>query len=85
MPHPKMGILTADKSMECEELMYFLMRCISLLPKNWAKVFSYKNIEGSSTKKICKELNITPSNLWTIIHRAKLQLRGCLEKRWQNK
>ena len=34
---------------------------------------------------ICKELEITPSNLWTIIHRSKLQLRTCLEKRWQDK
>lgn len=82
---PENGDITADKIMEREELMHFLMLCISQLPENWAKVFSLKNIEDSSTKEICKELNITPSNLWTIIHRAKLQLRGCLEKRWQNK
>ncbi len=74
--------IAADEIMEREEFMQFLMLCLSLLPETWAKVFSLKNIDDLSTKDICKELAITPSNLWTIIHRAKLQLRGCLEKRW---
>jgi len=77
--------LSADKIMERQEFMQFLMLCLSLLPETWSKVFSLKNIDDFSTKEICKELGITPSNLWTIIHRSKLQLRGCLEQRWQNK
>lgn len=77
--------IAADKIMEREEFMRFLMLCLSLLPETWAKVFSLKNIDDFSTNEICKELDITPSNLWTIIHRSKLQLRGCLEQRWQNK
>jgi len=76
--------ISADKLMEREEFMQFLMLCLSLLPDMWSKVFSLKNIEEFTTKEICKELDITPSNLWTIIHRAKLQLRGCLEKRWMD-
>lgn len=76
---------TADKLMENEEFMQFLMLCLSLLPEMWSKVFSLKNIDEYSTKEVCKELDITPSNLWTIIHRAKLKLRGCLEKRWKEK
>jgi len=75
----------ADLLLEREEFMQFLILCISLLPETWAKVFSLKSIEELSSKEICKELKITPSNLWTIIHRAKLQLRDCLEKRWQDK
>lgn len=74
-----------DNLMEREEFMRFLILCLSLLPETWEKVFSLKNIEDLSTKEICKELNITSSNLWTIIHRAKLQLRSCLEKRWLGK
>lgn len=77
--------VAADKIMEREEFMQFLMLCLSLLPKTWSKVFSLKNIEDYTSKEICKELGITPSNLWTIIHRSKLQLRGCLEKRWKGK
>jgi len=77
--------ISADKIMEREEFMHFLMLCLSLLPETWSKVFSLKNIDDYSSKEICKELDITTSNLWTIIHRSKLQLRACLEKRWQNK
>lgn len=82
---PENWDIAADKILEREEFMQFLMLCLSLLPETWSKVFSLKNIEEFTTKEICKELDITPSNLWTIIHRSKLQLRGCLEKRWQNK
>jgi RNA polymerase sigma-70 factor (ECF subfamily) len=77
--------ISADKILERQEFMQFLMLCLSLLPETWSKVFSLKNIDEYSTKEICKELDITPSNLWTIIHRSKLQLRGCLEKRWDDK
>jgi len=31
---------------------------------------------------VCKELDITSSNLWTILHRAHLHLRDCLETNW---
>lgn len=77
--------ISLEKKLENEEFMQFLMLCISLLPETWAKVFSLKNIEELSTQDICKELDITASNLWTIVHRSKLQLRSCLEKRWLNK
>jgi len=82
---PEKWDISADLIMEREEFMQFLLLCISLLPETWGKVFSLKNIEELTTNEICKEIGITPSNLWTIIHRAKLQLRGCLEKRWKNK
>lgn len=82
---PENWDIAADKILEREEFMQFLTLCLSLLPETWSKVFSLKNIEEFTTKEICKELEITPSNLWTIIHRSKLQLRSCLEKRWQNK
>ncbi|MCB2221873.1 MAG: hypothetical protein KQI35_15895 [Bacteroidetes bacterium] len=41
-----------------------------------------KHLDDVDTDEICKELDITASNYWVIIHRAKLQLRDCLEKNW---
>jgi len=82
---PENWNISSDLIMEREEFMQFLMLCLSLLPDTWGKVFNLKNIEDFTSEEICKELGITPSNLWTIIHRAKLQLRGCLEKRWLEK
>ena len=48
----------------------------------WASVFSLKYLEEEESETICKELEITSSNYWVIIHRAKLQMRECLEKNW---
>ena len=35
-----------------------------------------------STDEICKELQITATNLWVLLHRARLRLRECLQQRW---
>jgi DNA-directed RNA polymerase specialized sigma24 family protein len=32
--------------------------------------------------EICQELDITPTNFWQIVHRAKLQLRNCVKENW---
>lgn len=80
---PSKWEISAHAILERKEFMNFLMLCLSMLPEMWAKVFTLKNMEDYSTKEICKELDITPSNLWTIVHRAKLQLRNCLEKHWK--
>jgi len=37
------------------------------------------------SEEICQELEITPTNYWQIMHRAKLQLRECIENNWFNK
>jgi len=41
-----------------------------------------KYFEGVESEAICKELDITASNYWVLLHRAKLHLRSCLEKNW---
>ena len=41
-----------------------------------------KYVDDEKTEDICKELNITPTNYWVLIHRAKLQLRKCLDAKW---
>jgi RNA polymerase sigma-70 factor (ECF subfamily) len=37
---------------------------------------------GKKGEEICQELGITPTNFWQIMHRAKLQLRECIENNW---
>ena len=32
--------------------------------------------------EICKELAISPTNLWVMLHRARLRLRECLQLGW---
>lgn len=74
----------ADKYIESEELKAIIDQCIDYLPEKYAMVFRMKTIQEFETEEICKELNITASNLWVIIHRARTQLRKCMEDNWFN-
>ena len=74
---------TFEKStIENEELGLAIQSCISILPKKQAMVFTMKTIQGISTEDICNELEINPSNLWVMIHRARTALMGCLNQNW---
>ncbi|SDW21070.1 RNA polymerase sigma-70 factor, ECF subfamily [Lutibacter oricola] len=71
-----------EKSIENEELSNTLELCIGKLPEKYELVFRMKTIQQFETEEICKELDITSSNLWVIIHRARTQLRKCMEDNW---
>jgi RNA polymerase sigma-70 factor (ECF subfamily) len=67
---------------EQRELGEALEECIACLPERYATIFVQKTIDNLETETICKEHNITASNLWVIIHRARVQLMECLNKKW---
>lgn len=69
---------------ESEEFNTILKSCLGKMPEKWSAVFVLKNMEDLDAEEICKELNITQSNYWVLMHRAKLQLRECMEKNWYN-
>ncbi len=68
--------------LEEKELKNILEQCIKKLPSLWAMVINMNYLEEEDSKKICKELRISASNFWVILHRAKLSLRGCISKYW---
>ncbi len=75
---------TAEDKMENRELGLAILECLDQLPEKQARIFKMKTVESFDTEAICKEYNITPSNLWVIIHRARKSLAECLEKNWFN-
>jgi len=56
--------------------------CLTQLTENTARVFMMKEFLGFSTDEICKELGITTTNCWVVLHRARMNLRLCLQQRW---
>jgi len=64
------------------EFRLVLKNCLDALPENWNICVRLKYLTEKSGEEICQELDITPSNYWQIIHRAKLQLRDCVENKW---
>ncbi|MCF8276478.1 MAG: sigma-70 family RNA polymerase sigma factor [Flavobacteriales bacterium] len=61
-----------------------LLHCRKLLPENLFAVIQMKYYSELDADHICKELNISPTNYWQLMHRAKLKLRDCLQKNWTN-
>ena len=55
------------------------------LPKNVATVFTMREVDGVESKDICTMLNISESNLWVMLHRARMALQRCLETNWFGK
>jgi RNA polymerase sigma-70 factor (ECF subfamily) len=76
------GWQNSSDTLENKEFYDILRKCKGKLKDIQNTVFSLKYLEGMESEEICKELNITASNYWVLIHRAKLQLRACLEKNW---
>jgi len=70
---------TPMKLYALKEFMDVLYNCLSELPCRLAEVFIMREIDGLSTKEICEALNITPTNCWVILHRARRRLRDCIE------
>jgi len=68
-----------DAHLEAEELGQVLSSCIKKLSKRHKTVFEMKTLQDFETDEICKVLKINPPNFWVILHRARIQLRKCME------
>lgn len=79
---PKEWGIDFSIGIENKELGIALNNCIDKLPESQKQLVILKLVDEIETEIVCKELNITSTNYWVIIHRAKLQLRACLEKNW---
>lgn len=71
-----------DASMEQRQFWAVFEACLDHLPAKTARVFMMREILGFETDEICKEIGISSSNCWVVLHRARLALRACLESGW---
>ncbi|WP_374948398.1 sigma-70 family RNA polymerase sigma factor [Mucilaginibacter sp.] len=65
-----------------KEFNQILQKCMDKLPQLWLSVFTMKHLDDEPTETVCTSLRISAANYWVIIHRAKLNLRACLQKNW---
>lgn len=79
---PSQRVSSVEETITKEEQVQELAECIEILPNNWKGILLAKYMEGKKGDEICIEYEITPSNFWVIVHRAKIVLRDCLEKKW---
>lgn len=79
---PPAAWMNPEASLEQKRFWEVFDLCIEALPVKPARVFGMRELMGMETEEICKELDISSSNCWVLLHRARLGLRDCLSRRW---
>ncbi len=65
-----------------QQFLSTLQTCVSALPEQHRHVFTLRELNGEDTESVCNACEISSTNLHVIMHRARLALRQCLEKKW---
>lgn len=71
-----------DSPLERKQFWEALAACLGTLAPGTAQIFTLREIDEIETDNICQMLHVSPSNLWVILHRARKQLRQCLDSRY---
>lgn len=64
------------------QFLAVLDACVEKLPGVQGRVFMMREWLELDSDEICKELAISTTNLWVLLHRARLRLRDCLQHGW---
>jgi len=70
--------LLPDRRMELSELRSALESALGLLPARIAQAFTMYEVEEYSGREVCRRMEISETNLWVMLHRARKQLRSLL-------
>lgn len=73
---------SAENSMQNKQFWAVFEACLDHLPANTSRVFMMREFLSFESSEICSQLGITTSNCHVILHRARLELRGCMESGW---
>lgn len=71
-----------EELLDNPEFNSLMEECMEGLPKKWKTALTSKYLSDKKADAICQELEITLSNYWQIVHRAKLLMKKCLEAKW---
>lgn len=71
-----------EQQASSQQFFAILEACASKLPATQGRLFLMREWLELSSEEICKELQLTPTNLYVQLHRARLRLRECLELHW---
>jgi RNA polymerase sigma-70 factor (ECF subfamily) len=79
---PPLSMGDPGKLLQQDQFLSILQQCMDRLPPAQARIFVLREVEESDNDDICKELEITPTNAWVMLYRARMGLRKCLEMHW---
>jgi RNA polymerase sigma-70 factor (ECF subfamily) len=70
------------KIQEQREFLDIFYQCLGELPERLSRIFMLREMDGAETEEICQVMKVTPTNSWTLLYRARIRLKRCLEVRW---
>ena len=68
-----------EESLNRAEFLTALQACLGKLPERVSTVFLMREMDDTPSAAICETLGVSASNLWVMLHRARMALRQCLE------
>ena len=71
-----------EQDLGSHQFMVIMDACANKLPAVQGRLFLMREWLELSVEEICKDLDLTPTNLYVQLHRARLRLRACLELNW---
>jgi RNA polymerase sigma-70 factor (ECF subfamily) len=71
-----------EQDLNSRQFFAVLEACTDKLPATMGRLFLMREWLELSSDEICKELRLTPTNLYVQLHRARLRLRECLGINW---
>jgi len=71
-----------EQQSSSRQFFEILEACVNQLPDVQGRLFLMREWLELSSEEICKELDLTATNLYVQLHRARLRLRECLELNW---
>jgi RNA polymerase sigma-70 factor (TIGR02943 family) len=69
-------------ALQQKQFLQVLQQCMDRLPQKLAAIFSMRDVDDMDNEEICKALEITATNAWVMLYRARMGLRKCLEMHW---
>ncbi len=77
--------IDTSNNFESKEFLHFLHICLDIMPPRISLMFVLRELEEIDSKDICNTLQISSTNLRVLLHRARKELRACLENKWIEK
>lgn len=71
-----------EAALQDSQFWRILQECLDHLPPRLARLFVLREVMEDDTENICQEMTLTPTNLWTMLYRARMRLRQCLDRNW---
>jgi RNA polymerase sigma-70 factor, ECF subfamily len=71
-----------EDALEQKQFLSIMQSCMDKLPPKLSHLFLMRDVQEMDNEEICKELNITSTNAWVMLYRARMGLRKCLEINW---